>query len=330
MNTGTIHTELAARLAQARSAALVSHIRPDGDALGSLLGLGLSLEKQGLQVQMVLADGVPASFRHLPGADRVAKRITDEVDLTVVLDCSDLNRTGGVFGDRPIDINIDHHITNLNFAKINLVLPEAVATSAILARHMAAWGLPVTEAVAKCLLSGLVSDTLGFRTPNVGPQDLRMAADLMELGAPNLSELYQRALVRRSFEGARYWGCGLSKLQRKGRLVFTTLTLSDREIAGYNGNDDADLINMVQNVEDADITMVLVEQPGGKVKVSWRAQPGFDVSRLALKFGGGGHPAAAGAEITGKLEEVQKLIVEASLEALQSARPGNTKETFLK
>ncbi len=297
MNTGTIHTEVAARLAQARSAALVSHIRPDGDALGSLLGLGLSLEKNGVKVQMILADGVPASFRHLPGADRVVKRFTGDVDLGVVLDCSDLNRTGGVLGSRPVDINIDHHITNLNFARINLVIPEAVATSAILARHIREWGLPVTEAVAKCLLSGLVSDTLGFRTPNVGPQDLRLAADLMELGAPNLSELYQRALVRRSFEGALYWGSGLSKLQRKGRLVFTTLTLSDREIAGYNGNDDADLINMVQNVEDADITMVLVEQPGGKVKVSWRAQPGFDVSRLALKFGGGGHPAAAGARL---------------------------------
>ncbi len=325
INLGTIDQEIIRAIQQANSIAIISHIRPDGDALGSLLGMGLSLEQTGLQVQMVLADGVPASFRHLPGAEKVVRRITGEVDLTAVLDCSDLNRTGGVLEDRPVDINIDHHITNLNFARFNLVLPEAVATSAILASRMPAWGLPVTEAVAKCLLSGLVSDTLGFRTPNVTAQDLRLAADLMDAGAPNLSELYQRALVRRSFEGARYWGCGLSKLQRKGRLVFTTLSLSDREIAGYNGNDDADLINMVQTVEDADITLVLVEQPGGKVKVSWRAQPGFDVSRLALKFGGGGHPAAAGAEINGSLEEAKKIIINASLEALEASQSGNGK-----
>ncbi len=300
----------------AQTILIVSHIRPDGDAVGSLLGLGLALQEAGKQVTMVLSDGVPASFRQLPGANQVLRKSPRKpVDLAVVVDCSDLLRTGTALGERVPDINIDHHITNLNFARVNLVCPDAQATCGILAENLEAWGLAVSEKIAKALLTGLVTDTIGFRTSNVTANTLRLAAWLMDHGA-NLADLYNRAIVRRSFEAAQYWGQGLSHIQRSGRMVWTALCLKDREIASYNGNDDADLVNVISAIDESDIGLIFVEQTNDHVKVSWRAQPGWDVSQIALQFGGGGHPAAAGADIPGTMEEVQSRVLAATRQIL--------------
>ena len=317
-----LNTLLLQEFQTAQSVLVVSHIRPDGDAVGSLLGLGLSLQAAGKQVQMVLADGVPASFRQLPGANQVLRKIkSGPIDLAVVVDCSDLARTGSALGDRAPDINIDHHITNLNFARCNFVQAEAQATSGILAENLERWGLPVTESVAKALLTGLVSDTIGFRTSNVTSNTLRLAAWLMDHGA-NLAELYNRAIVRRSFAAARYWGQGLTRLSRDGRIVWTTLSLEDRTAASYNGNDDADLVNVLSVIDESDIGLIFVEQRENHVKVSWRAQPGWDVSQIALRFGGGGHPAASGADIPGTLSEVQARVLDATRQIIKNGDNG--------
>ncbi len=306
-----LNEQIRKKIASSSRVVVVSHIRPDGDALGSLLGMGLALQVEGKNTQLVLADGVPSVFRHLPGIDQVNKRIQGEYDLSIVLDCSDLFRSGGVLGERTPDINIDHHITNQHFAAINFVEPDAVATSAILAEYFPEWGLPINQNIAKVLLSGLVSDTIGFRTPNVTPKTLRLAADLMEHNI-NLSDLYSRALMRRSVEAARYWGLGLTGLQQQGRMVWSVLSLEDRAKAGYPGNDDADLNNVLSNLDGVDVSVLIIEQRPGHCKVSWRAQPGLDVSGIALSFGGGGHPAAAGVEMDGTIEEVKQKVLAAT------------------
>jgi phosphoesterase RecJ-like protein len=142
------------------------------------------------------------------------------------------------------------------------------------------------------------------------PKALRLAAGLMEIGA-DLPGLYQAGLLSKTYEAARYWGCGLGRLQREGGLLWTVLRLSDRQMVGYNGNDDADLVNMLSSVE-GELVVLLNEQKDRRVKVSWRAKPGLDVSKLALKFGGGGHPAAAGADIIGAFEDVQDRVLAAT------------------
>jgi phosphoesterase RecJ-like protein len=297
------------RFQSANRILVVCHIRPDGDAVGSLLGLGLALRSVGKQVEMVSEDGVPSDSRHLEGSSEVRRKAQGDFDLICVVDCSDLARTGSVLQERgPVDINIDHHPTNLNFAGLNLVDEEAVATAEIIARLLTAWGLAITPAIAAALLTGLVTDTIGFRTSNVSPSTLHLAASLMERGA-DLPVVYRRALVDRSFEAIRLWGAGLSRLERNGRLLWTSLTLEDRKAVQYPGRDDADLINLLSAVEGADISMIFIEQPNGRVKISWRARPGFDVSRIAMSLGGGGHTAAAGAEIPGSLPEVQAEIL---------------------
>lgn len=283
---------------------VVSHIRPDGDAIGSVLGLGLAMLAAGKDVHMVLEDGVPKSFRHLTGYDRITKNAALPYDCSIVVDCSDLARTGKIFidGTSP-DINIDHHKTNLDFARINLVDSTATATTEILTKLLPAWDLPIELPVAEALLTGLITDTLGFRVAGMSPDTLRIAANLFEIGA-NLPTLYAKALLTRSYRAARYWGTGLSVLQLEDRLLWTRLTLEDRQFANYPGKDDADLINILQTIEDADIFLIFVEQTNNSVKVSWRARQGFDVSRIAVQFGGGGHKPAAGAEIQGNVETV--------------------------
>ncbi len=254
------------KLQEADHVAVLSHKRPDGDAVGSVLGLGLALKGAGKEVQMVLADGVPINLRHLPGADLVQQQVNLQVDLWVVLDCSDIDRVGEVVPElwKP-DINIDHHVTNLNFANLNLVDTQAVATAAILAEALPVWGLPLTPPIAANLLNGLLTDTLGFRTANMTADTLRIGAGLMEAGA-DLHDLYYRALVMRSFDGMRLWGQGLSKLQRQGRLVWTELTREDRKMIGYPGRDDGDLINVVSAIQEFDIALIFVEQPAGQIK----------------------------------------------------------------
>ncbi len=309
--------EIKDRLGVAKKIVIASHVRPDGDAIGSLLGLGLALHDAGKSVQMVLADGVPSSFKYLEGSKFIEKEPKGNHDTFITVDCADFKRTGSIFANfgQP-DINIDHHKTNEKFGKLNLIEAEEVATSAILTNYLPAWGLTITKPIAAALLTGIITDTLGFRTSNITPEALRQAATLMETGV-DMPEIYMRSLVRRSYPAARYWGAGLSTLQSKNDIVWGTLTLADRKAAGYGGNDDADLINMISAIDGNKVGMIFVEQNNNHVKISWRAlEAGVDVSQVAKHFQGGGHAAAAGADIQGSLSEVQKEVLKKTREML--------------
>ncbi len=310
-------------LLEANRILIVSHVRPDGDAAGSLLGLGLILQDAGKSVQMVLEDGVPANESHLEGSQQVRFKPEGVFDLAVVVDCSDLARVGAALGGYGVpDLNIDHHKTNLNFARLNLVQPDAASTAEWLFELITGWGLSISSQAASALLTGLLSDTLGFRTSTVTPKTLRIAANLVEAGG-NLFELYRCSLLQRSYQAARYWGEGLLKIQREGRMIWTTLTIADRRAAGYSGRDDADLINVVSSINDMDISLIFIEQNKTQVKVSWRSQPGFDISQVALSFGGGGHEVAAGATVEGTLGEVQEKVLTATRSLLGKRRTKN-------
>jgi len=297
---------------------VTSHIRPDGDAIGSSLALALALIDAGKQVQVVLSDGIPASFKHLPGSELVRTKAEGDFDLIICVDCSDLKRVGKALnGYRSPDIVIDHHLTNGSFGTLNLIDPAAVATASVLIRHMQSWDLPITAPVGANLITGLVTDTLGFRTSNTTPEALRQAADILELGV-DMSTLYFRSLVRHTFQAVKYWGVGLSSLQRTDGIIWATLTVADRKASGYTGNDDADLISIVSSIDEADIAIMFVEQSKNRTKVSWRGlKPEIDVSRVACQFDGGGHKAAAGAELSGSLAEIQETVLAATRASLQ-------------
>jgi bifunctional oligoribonuclease and PAP phosphatase NrnA len=313
----TIHGQLL----NARRILVVSHLRPDGDAIGSLLGVGLALIEQGKDVQMVLSEGIPENFRFLTGSSLIRNKPAGTFDYIIVVDSGDIERTDAVLvGYGTPDLNIDHHKTNTNFAKINLIEVDAVATAEILSRYMPKLGLTINKPVADALLTGIVTDTIGFRTANMYPQVLRTVADLMELGA-DLTDIYHRTVVAQSFEATRYWGAGLSKVQMEDGLVWTTLSLKERQEAGYQYRDDADLVKILSAIEGARVAIILTEQSEGYVKISWRLcgsqSAELDVSEIAQKFGGGGHKAAAGADIKGKLDEVLKAVIADTRRSIQ-------------
>jgi phosphoesterase RecJ-like protein len=301
----------------ANNVLVTSHIRPDGDAIGSSLALALALIDIGKKVQVVLSDGIPTNFQQLPGADKVCTSAKGNFDLVIAVDCSDLKRIGNSLdGHHAPDIIIDHHLTAEAFGTLNLVEPEAVATASVLVRHMREWGLTITQPIAANLITGLVTDTLGFRTSNTSPECLRQAADLLELGA-DMCTLYYRSLIRRTFVEAKYWGAGLSSLERADGIIWATLTVADRKDSGYIGKDDADLINIVSSIDDAEVAILFVEQNARKTKVSWRGlNPMVDVSQISRQFNGGGHKSASGAELTGTLVEVQERILETTRKLL--------------
>jgi bifunctional oligoribonuclease and PAP phosphatase NrnA len=306
-----IHNDIRDKLQNAQKILIISHVRADGDAVGSVLGLGLTLQAAGKSVQMLLPDGMSRVLRYLPGCALISSKPEEGYELSIVVDSADLGRIKNLLGEKKPDINIDHHPTNLYFANTNLVIPEAESTSGIIAEYLPLWGFTIPIEAAQALLTGIITDTIGFRTPNVTTKTLHIASILMEKGI-SLSDLYNRALVDRSFEAVRYWGHGLMNVQREGCLVWTSLTLDDRQLAEYPGNDDADLINLLSAIEGAEIAVIFIEQKSGKIKVSWRSRLGWDISKIAVLFNGGGHAAASGAEITGKLQDVQAKVLEAT------------------
>ncbi len=312
--------ELAAarkRLTSLVEVVIVTHERPDGDAVGSLLALSLSLRRLGKHPFPLMAGGVPARYAWLPGADSVLPSWPAVAAPVIAVDCADQERLAPRLpaGWAQPALNIDHHATNTRFGEVNLVDASATATAEVLYDLASELGLPMDADIATNLLAGIVTDTIGFRTDNVTGGALRKAAALVDRGG-RLPEVYERLLTVRPLAAARYWGAGLSRLQHQGDIVWTHLGLGDRTIAGYPGDDDADLVNFMATIDEARVAVLFVEQAGARVKVSWRTHAGIDVSRVAQQFGGGGHEPAAGATVEGRLEDVEKTVLAATAEAM--------------
>lgn len=300
------------QLKQVKKVLVISHQRPDGDAIGSLLAMGIALKSAGKEVQMVIKEGIPDNFRFLSGSELVITQPHDRYDYVIVVDSAEIERTNTEFIHSVPDLNIDHHKTNTYFGKLNLVESNAVATAEILAYYLPDLGYKITKPIADALITGIVTDTIGFRTTNVNPQVFRLIANLMEIGG-SLVEVYYKTIVEQTLASALYWGEGLSKIKMEGGLVWTTLTLRDRELAGYPARDDADLIKILSAIENAQVAVILTEQAEGYVKISWRlcgsSDTSLDVSDIAKKFGGGGHKAAAGADVKGKVDEILEKVL---------------------
>jgi phosphoesterase RecJ-like protein len=284
------------------------------------------LRAAGKKAFPVLAEGISSVFRYLPGAAEIRSALPESFDLALLVDCADAERISWPEGSpvRPIDLLIDHHVTNTHFAAVNLVDPSAASTAELIVDLAGGLGLTVPPEAAACLMAGVVTDTLGFRTPNTGVHTLRVVEELILAGG-SLPETVERSLHRRSFAAARYWGAGLSRLQRDGPIVWTSLTLADRSASGYPGRDDADLVNILSSIDNHEVALIFIEQDKGKVKVSWRVAAGLDVTPLAISFGGGGHPAASGAQLTGDMAEVQTEVLRRTkewLDASHAARKG--------
>lgn len=320
-----------ALLAASRRILLLSHVSPDGDAIGSQLGLRWLLQAMGHDVVAANQDGVPQLLRSdqiLPGWQQVvqaplsAKHAAGGYDLVIALDCSDLPRLGKVYGPAlahaPL-VNIDHHITNLHFGAVNLVDPGASSTAEMVWRVADALGWPMNPQAAQCLLTGIVTDTRSFRVGHVTPALLGVAQQLMEAGAA-LAPISELALERRNVDTICLWGQALAALRLEERIIWTAIPQAMRR--GCNGVEQSDsgLANFMVGAEEADVALILTEREDGQVDVGMRAAPGFDVAQVALALGGGGHPRAAGCSLTLPLEQATAQVLDALKRSLAQQR----------
>lgn len=305
---------------EAQAILVLTHVDPDGDAIGSLTAVGNALARMGKQVTMACDDNVPGRFRFLPLTDKVQKGTSPDAvfDLAIALDCGDESRMGRTFADlkqKPFLINIDHHVTNTKFGQINLVDGEATSTAEMLYELLVAIGVDITADIALSLLTGVVTDTLGFRIVGVTPRTMEITSALMAAGA-DLSLVTMLALNLKPFSTIRLWQLGLNQLKLDGGLAWSSLTYKAQQEINFNSPSSAGLVNILANIEEAVMSAVLLEQQDGTVRVGFRCRPPYSVSEVALNLGGGGHPLAAGCTLDGPLAKAEALVVGMCKEAI--------------
>ncbi len=313
-----IERKLLATLKASQRVLCVSHVDPDGDAVGSLLGMGWLLRALGKEPTLALQDPVPENYRFLPGAQDVVgpEAVARDYDLIVCLDASSPDRMGEVYrpeehGAIPLVV-IDHHVTNTYFGTVNWVEPACAATCQMLVYLADALGVALQGDLAVCLLTGLVTDTLGFQTSNTDAEVLRVAMRLVDGGA-DLPRIVAQTLRRRPVAVLRLWGLVLPHMQLEEGVIWTTISLAEMAQAGTEPGEDGGLASQLITAQEADISATFTEKRGEEgeplVVCSFRAKPGFDVSQVAFELGGGGHPPAAGCTVPGTFQDVVPQVV---------------------
>lgn len=306
MSIATNWTEATQAVEAAETILVVTHIGPDGDAIGTLLGLVGALRARGKVVDAAVDEGVPEFLRFLPNYESVLPALSSgQWDLMISVDASDEPRTGkvGVYGREHSGsvINLDHHATNTMFGTIHLVDDEAAAASEIVYEWLQKMQAIITPEIAMSLLTGMVTDTLGFRTSNVKPRTLAAAQALIAHGA-SLAEVAARTLDSRPFETLKIWRYALQTIRLEDGVICAAVSQADLRLAGAHEGSDVGLSNFLVQTNEAMVSVVFKETPDGRVELSMRAKLGFDVSQVAFGLGGGGHKQAAGATIDGPLE----------------------------
>ncbi len=311
-------------VAAAQTIVLVTHVNPDGDAIGSLTATASALRALGKTVTAAVDGGVPDFLQFLPGTAAVIPALTGgEWELFISLDSSDEARTGksGVYAraHSRVVMNVDHHPTNTLFGSIHVLLPTAVSTTEILLAWFLDAGWPLALDVAVPLLTGLVTDTRGLRTSNVTNTTLAAAQRLTEAGA-SLSEIMAKALETLSYSTLELWKFVLPSLEMRDAVIAANITQADAKSAGTEAGDKGDLVSIMLSVREAMISVIFTETPEGQIELSFRSKPGYDVSKVAFSLGGGGHKQASGATIPGPLDAARARVLPLLHAVIQQAQ----------
>jgi phosphoesterase RecJ-like protein len=312
-------TPLIEHIRQASTFLLIMHVSPDSDAIGSLLGLTHALRLLGKTVTPSCSDPIRDRFDLLPGNTEVVTQTGGPAacECVIALDCGDEQRLGTIWTDlpnpKPILINIDHHISNTRFGQINWVDPSAASTAELVLQLVDQLGVTLNQDIATCVLYGIVGDTLGFRTPNTTPQQLKYAERCMEAGA-SLNDSMAHQFNRRSQALVCLWGKALNALKIKDRIAYAAISKAMRDACGM-GTTELGLSSFLVSMNEVDRAAVLLEKDDGRIEISLRAKPDFNVSRAAIALGGGGHPLASGTTIDGPLDAAVKRVLSALRDA---------------
>lgn len=284
------------------------HIGPDGDAIGSTLGLAGALERLGKKVFRSWGSGeirVPAHYEWMPGVEAIVHHsdVPPEPELFVALDCGDVSRLELLkpkFSNAKATMNIDHHISNEGFAQINIVDAEASSTSELIYHLLKRMGVQLSIDEATNLYTGLVTDTGRFQYPSASVETLRVAAELRESGVEH-DRVALEVFESSSFSYLHVLGVVLSRAKVEGRLVWSWIDRS--ELGDLDMEDTEDFIDVLRTVKEAEVAVILKQRPDRSYRVSLRSRGNVDVATLAEEFGGGGHKLAAGFNIRATPQE---------------------------
>jgi phosphoesterase RecJ-like protein len=302
----------------------LGHVHPDGDVLGTLLGLGLALSAAGASVTFAGPHPVPDVLTFLPGSDRwqVWKAAPGPFDIIVMTDCPNPDRSEGLLegarGPRSRVLNIDHHPDNRRYGSIDWIDPSAAATGEMIFDLLVALGLPLTPAIALNLFTAVHTDTGSFRYSNTTPRTFRIAAELAAAGAdPALvsDRLYQQ----RGRDSLVQLGTVLRRVEVSddGQVAWLSVP---RDLVPRELIESEDLVSYPRSIAGVKVAVLLREEAPGTVKASLRAKGEVAVNKIAHRFGGGGHENAAGCTLSGTLEEAAASLLQAVREALGPAR----------
>jgi len=298
--------------------AILSHVRPDGDALGSQLALALSLQQLGKDVRVWNEDGMLEKYCFLPRAELLTKppSTADDVDVAIALDTAIQNRLGTTFaaiGSTKIWINIDHHRSNPSYGDLVFVDESAPATGEIIFNLIKSQGLPLNHDIAENLYAAISTDTGSFQYPKTSARTFEIAAELVRVGNLDVGQISQQLyenyprrrleLLRELLRTMRFSECG--------RVASFSLTLKTAANLTVLPEDNEGLIDHLRAIRGVIVAVFFEELADGKVRISMRSKDeAIDVCAICQKFGGGGHALAAGARVRGSLAEVEAKVLE--------------------
>lgn len=304
------------------SFAITTHVRPDGDGVGSSLGLCWLLRSLGKQAEVVLRDDIPFSYTTLPGADEIRKvgEVNGKYDAVFVIECSDINRPGIKGLENLITVNIDHHSSSEHFGTINWIDATASAVGEMVYNLCKAIGGRISKEIAECIYLAIVSDTGSFHFPNTTERTLKVASELIKVGVKpaQISEVVYNSYPWSRIELMRQV---LSTVKRNesGNIAWMRQTLAMSDQAEAVDGDSNGFVNIPLAAKDIEAVIYMREVQPDCFRVSLRSKDNINVARVAEKFGGGGHKNAAGCRVEGDWDTIEAQIVEALSQAVEKA-----------
>ena len=296
---------------------ITTHTNPDGDAIGSLIAMGLCLDVLNKKTTLYNESPIPAVYRFLPAVNRVVRNIKNEnYDLAVILDCGNLKRIGmavSAVRQIPITVNIDHHITNTRFGHLQLIDTSACATAEIVYRLIKQMDVPLDKAIATSIYTGILTDTGSFRFSNTNRAAFSICQEMVGLGVDPYN-IAQHVYGAYSLGRIKLLNLALDSIEisDNGKLSIMTLTQDMFHETHTQAEDVDGLINYAKRIEDVKVAALIQENRNGKEKsknfnrfdVSLRSDGTVDVASIAASFGGGGHFIAAGFSIETTLSDI--------------------------
>ena len=298
---------------------LTSHARPDGDSIGSQLAMAFALQALGKQVRIVNADPAPEHYQEFPGMDRIEISATAsaDVDAVIVMECSDLTRTGVTGLENQFLINIDHHAGNRMYGAINWHDESAAACGEMVFEVIRELGVPLTLEIATHIYLAILTDTGSFHHSNITPRTFDICRQTVEAGV-NPATMARRVFDSNSFGKLKLIGALLDSMELVDHGRLAVLYMDDAMLHACNctNNDTEGLINLPLTAREIQAVVFFKVGPRAEVRVSLRSKYDVDVRQVAAAFGGGGHKNAAGFTVAGSLDEVRPRIVDLLVQAI--------------